>query len=131
MWATKLPFCDGGITHPFRCQGLSSFFLKPDVPSRVTGLVHSMAAIARHRLVRAGEREHPGVGLVSELRGDKPESLVAVQALLLLIEELSVVDVPVAALAGVLLSQIMTRGRVMVATVERKLPWMALVTGHP
>ena len=28
MFATKLPFCSGGITHPLRCQGLSSFFLE-------------------------------------------------------------------------------------------------------
>src|SRR4030042_236309 len=34
MFATKLPFCSGGIIHPFCCQGLSSFFLKSGEPLR-------------------------------------------------------------------------------------------------
>src|SRR4030042_1321262 len=34
MCATKLPSSSGGITHPFRCHGLSSFFLKRDGLSR-------------------------------------------------------------------------------------------------
>ena len=76
-----------------------------DVPSHMTLLVHTVAAVARDGLVRASEWEHPVVCSMSDLRGDEPEPLVTFQALLRSLE-LSVVNVRVTALAGVLPSPI-------------------------
>ncbi len=78
-----------------------------DVPSHMTSLVHTVAAVARDGLVGASEWEHPGVRSVSKLRRDEPEPLVTFQALLRSLE-LSVVNVRVTALAGVLPSPIVT-----------------------
>lgn len=98
----------------------------PDAPSRV----HAVASVARDGLVASGERKDLCVGRMPELRWDKAKSIVTIEAFLRLREELPVVNVAVAAAAGVLVPQIAGGGRILIAPVERQFPRVTLVAGH-